>query len=113
MRFKSFSRSVTGLTFLVLLLLATFARPVLAQSSDVTPDHKGPKPPKVSFSNKKLGFGQIFVGDVSAPQIETITNDSSTTAVTITDITANSPFHIASDIAPIRWRQARAVKLVS
>ncbi len=50
MRFKSFSRSFTGLTFLVLLLLATFARPVLAQSSDVTPDHKGPKPPKVSFS---------------------------------------------------------------
>ena len=97
MRFKSFSRSVTGLTFLVLLLLATFARPALAQSSDVTPDHKGPKPPKVSFSNKKLGFGQIFVGDTSGPQFETITNDSSTTAVSITDITANSPFFISSN----------------
>ena len=93
MRSQSLTRSFAALALVSMFLLSAFARPALAQ----TPDKHKVKPPNVSFSNKKFNFGQIFVGDISSPQTETITNDSSTTAVTISDITAASPFHIISD----------------
>src|SRR5271155_3849681 len=93
MRLKLFTRPLAALALMFMFLLSAFARPALAQ----TPDKHKVKPPKVSFSNKKLNFGQIFVGGISSPQTETITNDSSTTAVTISDINANAPFHITSD----------------
>ena len=93
MRSQSLTRSFAALALVSMFLLSAFARPALAQ----TPDKHKVKPPNVSFSNKKFNFGQIFVGDISSPQTETITNDSSTTAVTISDITAAAPFHISSD----------------
>src|ERR1700733_11908378 len=96
MRSQSLTRSFAALALVSMFLLSAFARPALAQ----TPDKHKVKPPNVSFSNKKFNFGQIFVGDISSPQTETITNDSSTTAVTITDITASAPFLISSDNCP-------------
>src|SRR5271156_3613080 len=57
MRFnKSFARSLAGLTFSLLLLLAAFARPALAQSDDASsPDSKTPFS-KLSVSPKSLSF---------------------------------------------------------
>jgi hypothetical protein len=56
MRFKSFTRSIGGLGFSLLFLIAAFARPALAQSDeDASPDSRTAVS-KLSVSPKTLSF---------------------------------------------------------
>ena len=88
---RTVSRTIAALTFSLLFLLTVFARPVLAQSADDT--HAKAKAPKLVLSpDKALHFGKVIVGLTSAPQTITLTNKSSTTTITITDIRVSPPF---------------------
>ena len=99
MRFnKSFARSLAGLTFSLLLLLAAFARPALAQSDDATsPDSKTPfsklsvAPKSVSFSvdidkgqsSKTNGF-KITNGGTDPLQVNVVLDGTSSPDYSIT-----------------------------
>lgn len=93
-RFKSWIRSRAGLGLSLLFLLFAFARPAMAQSE--SPDSKT-KAPKLSFSAKKLDFGNEIVTLTSAPKSITVTNDSSTDAVTVTSVVVSLPFMKTGD----------------
>src|SRR5580698_3186103 len=75
-------------TLSLLFLLMAFARPALAQSAE----HAKVKAPKLSFSPGKLNFGDENVGVTSASKTVTVTNHSTTTAVSIASIVVSSPF---------------------
>jgi 6-phosphogluconolactonase len=87
---KPFIQSIARLTLSLLFILAAFAHSVLAQSAE--PDKAKVKAPKVSFAPGTLNFGDENVGVTSASQTVTVTNHSATTAVSITNIVAASPF---------------------
>jgi len=69
-------------TLSLLFLLMAFARPALAQSAE----HAKVKAPKLSFSPGKLNFGDENVGVTSASKTVTVTNHSTTTAVSVASI---------------------------
>jgi len=75
-------------TLSLLFLLMAFARPALAQSAE----HAKVKAPKLSFSPGKLNFGDENVDVTSASKTVTVTNHSTTTAVSIASIVVSSPF---------------------
>src|SRR5580704_1220292 len=75
-------------TLSLLFLLMAFARPALAQSAE----HAKVKAPKLSFSPGKLNFGDENVGVTSASKTVTVTNHSTTTAVSVASIVVSSPF---------------------
>ena len=90
MRVGSFSRSIAGLVFLLLFVLTAFARPALAQSDEASsPDVKHPK---LEVSPKALAFGEIVVGLTSPSQTITLTNNSGSFAIPITNIRVKLPF---------------------
>src|SRR5271156_1215453 len=88
---KRFIQSIAPLTFSLLLILAAFAHAALAQSAEPA-KVKAPKPPKLSFSPGTLNFGDENVGVTSASKTVTVTNHSTTAAVSIASIVAASPF---------------------
>src|SRR5271155_4228709 len=79
-------------TLSLLFLLVAFAHPALAQSAQPDKKVKAPKPPKLSFSPGTLNFGDENVGVTSASKTVTVTNHSTTAAVSIASIVAASPF---------------------
>src|SRR5271163_2020253 len=81
-------------TLSLLFLLVAFAHPALAQSAQPDKKVKAPKPPKVSFSPGTLNFGDENVGVTSTSKAVTVTNHSTTTAVSIASIVVASPFLI-------------------
>ena len=87
---KSYRQSIAAVFALSLLFLLTASgRLALAQSAE--PEAKV-KAPKLSFSPGKLNFGDENVGVTSASKTVTVTNHSTTTAVSITSIVVSSPF---------------------
>jgi hypothetical protein len=91
---KPFIQSIAPLAFSLLLILAAFAHLALAQSAQPDKKVKAPKPPKVSFSPGTLNFGNENVGVTSTSQTVTVTNHSTTAAVSIASIVVPSPFVI-------------------
>jgi len=91
---KPFIQSIGSLTLALLFILAAFAHPALAQSAQPDKKVKAPKPPKLSFSPGKLDFGGENVGVTSGSKTVTVTNHSTTEAVSIASIVVSSPFII-------------------
>ena len=91
---KPFIQSIGSLTLALLFILAAFAHPALAQSAQPDKKVKAPKPPKLSCSPGKLEFGGENVGVTSGSKTVTVTNHSTTEAVSITSIVVSSPFII-------------------
>jgi hypothetical protein len=89
MRSKSWKLPFAGLGLSLLFLTSAFARSAMAQSEH--PDSKN-RSPKLSFSHKKLNFGNETVTLTSAPKTITVTNDSSTDAVTVSTVVVSAPF---------------------
>src|SRR5580693_741375 len=89
---KPFIQSIGSLTLALLFILAAFAHPALAQSAQPDKKVKAPKPPKLSFSPGKLELGGENVGVTSGSKTITVTNHSTTEAVSITSIVVSSPF---------------------
>ena len=63
----------------------------MAQSANNT-QAKANAPKLVLSPGKAIHFGKVIVGLISAPQTITLTNKSTTTAITITDIRVSPPF---------------------
>src|SRR5580698_7275259 len=91
---KPFIQSIGSLTLALLFILTAFAHPTLAQSAQPDKKVKAPKPPKLSFSPGKLEFGGENVGVTSGSKTVTVTNHSTTEAVSIASIVVSSPFII-------------------
>ena len=88
----SIMRTTMPIAVLTIMASAAFARPALAQSLDVSPAITKPKIPTLGLSPEALNFGKVLVGATSPAQTVTVTNGSSTTAISITSIVASSPF---------------------
>src|ERR1700683_4753962 len=89
---KRFLQSIAPLIFSLLFILTAFAHPAFAQSAQPDKKVKAPKPPKLSFSPGKIDFGGENVGVTSASKTVTVTNQSTTEAVSIASIVVSSPF---------------------
>jgi hypothetical protein len=88
-RFKSLTRSIAGLGFLLLLLVVASARSTFAQPGE---DASKAKAPKLTISPGELDFRKEIVTLTSGSKTVSITNDSKTDAVTIMRIVVSSPF---------------------
>jgi hypothetical protein len=86
---KPFIQSIAPVTFSLLFILAAIAQPAFAQSAEHA---KKAKAPKLSFSPGKIDFGGENVGVTSGSKTVTVTNHSTTAAVSITSIVVSSPF---------------------
>lgn len=94
MRFKSSARSLVCLVLSLLILLAAFSTPALAQ--EVAAKTKV-KAPKLSFSPKTLNFGNQPETVQSASKTITVKNTSKTESVSVTSVVVSAPFVKTSD----------------